>query len=127
MTFVILRYIVWHYSRAFEDIVRIGLNFLWFVYHYFSIPNLVKTLFSPWERLHEKYLSVFRFEDWLGALATNTIMRIVGAITRIFTIILGFICIALLFFLEIFFIVVWPLIPVFILGLIVKGIFLVIF
>jgi hypothetical protein len=124
MTLVILRYFVWHYTKAFEDVIRIELNFFWSVYHFFSIPNLFRSLFSPWERLRERYSSIFKFEEWFGSLIVNVIMRIVGALIRFVTILLGIACLFLAGIIGVLFLILWPFIPVFILGLIAQGIYL---
>ena len=125
MTLVIFRYLAWHYTKAFEDVIRVELNLLWSIYHFFSIPNLFRSMFSPWERLKEKYSSVLKIEEWLGSLVVNIMMRIVGAIIRFTTILLGTFCLLLACILGTVFLILWPLIPVFIFGLIAQGIYLI--
>ncbi len=99
------RYIGWHYSVAFADMAQNAKNSLLFLYNFFSINVLFKTLFAPWERMGDSYKKGFNPEDFFATLAVNTVMRVVGFIMRTFLIILGsisilcdvvFICISFL-------------------------------
>jgi hypothetical protein len=83
-------YILWHYSRALINGATIWANLMWFVVHFFSIPLLLRTLFSPWKRMHEEY-SRGGFEDFMGMLVVNIMTRVVGFLTRIFVLLIGFV------------------------------------
>ena len=78
-------YIAWHYSAALADILRVWGNMMWFTFHFFSTGRLVTTLFSPWQRMQEEYpkKGTFDIEYFLGTLAVNIIMRLVGFIVRV--------------------------------------------
>lgn len=122
-------YILWHYTKAWQDLFRVIGNYLWFVGNYFSINLLLGTLFSPWRRMAivgGKGTS----DSFLGALLINTFMRVVGFLMRSITILVGafvlFVCITL----SCALIIVWLLLPVIVffmffagLGQIIKSIF----
>jgi len=97
------------------------LEFLKFGFNMFSIPLLLKTLFSPWHRYMTAYPEGI---DPIGALKTlfgNIMSRIIGLIIRVVFIVLG-----LLF--ELFIIVaglalflVWIFLPILVLYLLFLG------
>jgi hypothetical protein len=92
-------YLVWHYSRALQDIIGIILNYLWFVNHLFSVPDVLKTLFVPWKRMQEKKVRILIDPGaFFGNILVNIIMRIVGFVVRsvlLFMATCGFVFIAL--------------------------------
>lgn len=47
-------YLVWHYSAALSDMFYIWWNYIWFVNHLFSVPDVIGSLFSPFKRLQEE-------------------------------------------------------------------------
>lgn len=76
-------YLVWHYSTALSDILHIWWNYLWFVGYLFSVPEVLRTWFSPWKRLHEKKVNIFKSpEDFFANIFVNLIMRLVGVLIR---------------------------------------------
>ncbi len=121
MTFV-LHYINWHYTVAIIDLIRIVRNFIWFFYNFFSISILLKTLFSPFNKLGEGYKKSLKPTKWAETFLINTLMRIVGALLRSVLILLGIIFVILTAVLGTVFFFVWLLAPIFVLVLIVIGI-----
>ena len=100
-------YIIWHYTTAIKDIFLICRDFLWFLYNYFSISLLLRTLFSPWKRLGEEkrgsFDPVFLFIDLL--------MRIFGFIMRSIVIVFGILICVLFIFMTPFFVAIWLVLP----------------
>lgn len=84
-----VHYLLWHYTTGFADLFGVVRNFLWFFYNFFSIPLLLRTLFSPLERLQEKYTGGLDVAEFFSTLAVNIIMRLVGAALRLFVIVFG--------------------------------------
>src|SRR3989344_4322818 len=70
---VIPAYIVWHYTTALRDIWGILTNFLWFFWHFFSMPVLLKTMF----------LSRYK-------LTTNIFLQIKSFLIRVVVLIFAF-------------------------------------
>lgn len=104
-------YLNWHYGRAFADILVVWTNFFWFSLHFFSIPLLIRTLFSPWRRLHEEYQRGFHPQEFAKSLIINIIMRIVGAIARIVIIIIGILVLLTVTIVGIVFLLFWTIAP----------------
>lgn len=92
-------YLQWHYTRALADLAVISSNFFWFVYEFFSIPLLLRTLVVPFRRITETPQRTFDIGAWLAAKTVNTLMRLVGVVVRLWVIVLGFLslcCVTLL-------------------------------
>lgn len=117
-------YFVWHYTRAYRELIHIEKNIFWFLFHFFSLPELTRTLFSPWKRLGENYGSIFDTEEFFAALVTNSLMRIVGIVMR--AIIIGAGSIVLIIALVGSFIAafVWTLLPLIIIFAFITGLVL---
>lgn len=116
-------YFLWHYGYAFIGMFRIWSNFFWFFYHFFSIPVLIRTLFSPWKKMREERESAgFSIQGIFSILVVNTIMRIIGFLFRVVLIAIGIISIIFVFFAGVIVFIVWILAPVLMLLSFVSGI-----
>ena len=104
----------WHYGAAWIDILRVYTNCTWFVWHFFSISLLLKTLFQPFQRIHDTYTtdSDHVVEDFFGTLVVNGAMRVVGACMRLFLIALGAVVLAVELLLGLAVCALWPVLPV---------------
>ena len=111
---------MWHYTTAWVDIARLYSNFAWFLFHFFSIPILLRTLLSPWKRLHESRKG--SEGGALGAFLLNSVTRIAGAVIRLATITAGVFSLALLTVVFIAFLFAWLFIPLILLWLVITGI-----
>lgn len=89
---IVHHYLLWHYSRAFLEIFHVWLNFLWFVVHFFSIPQLMRSWLSPWKRMVEDRGEKWNLEDLAGYIIIGLISRIIGFILRTIIISIGLIC-----------------------------------
>ncbi len=116
---IIPYYLLWHYGIALRDIKNIWFTFIAFIYKFFSIPVLLKTLFSPWERIKDSYGS--RKESFVETFIFNSMMRFVGVFIRLFFISIGFFAIATIFLLGIIFYVIWFFLPFIIINIAVWG------
>jgi hypothetical protein len=121
-------YIRWHYGLALLQLFHIWFNFLWFVVHVFSLPLLIRTLFSPWHRLREEYGKKGGINpgDFFGSVLINLIMRIVGFIVRIVVITIGLTTLILTMLAGLIFLVLWLIAPLIIVTLLLKGVPLII-
>lgn len=86
--FLFLDFTVWYYSKALIDVLSVWFNFMWFITHFFSIPLLGKTLFSPWKRMTDDSKAK-TIENFFEALVMNIMSRIFGAIARLALITIG--------------------------------------
>jgi len=114
-------YIIWHYSKAFGDILELSRNFLWFGYHFFSFSLLLKTLFSPFYRIQEAYKGGLKLELLMESIVANTVSRIVGFIFRIFVIFSGIIFEVSVLVLSFMALMLWFFFPAVVAWLFVAG------
>lgn len=121
-TLFIARYIGWHYGKGLEGFFLTWWNVIWFIYHFFSIPLLIRTLFEPFQRLQEKHGKGLDMAQIASAIAVNTIMRLVGATARGAVIAVGIIMLAFALAGGFVLLVSWLLLPFLVLTLVTLGI-----
>ncbi len=111
----------WHFKEAPIEIYRAWVNFLIFNFEFFSIGVLLRTLFSPWERVSEGYSGgISNISENIQVLILNGFSRILGFLVRIIFIIIGILFQIAVFICGLFIIVFWFIFPF----LIVFGIFI---
>ena len=118
---LIISYFAWHYSRAFVEIWNTCTNYIWAVWHFFSVPLLLKTFFSPWHKMDVEYGKGFSIDNFFGPLIVNTLMRLVGMVMRAIIVCLGLICIVVVFSFGVFITIVWIFLPVIFVTLLWQG------
>jgi hypothetical protein len=123
---VILGYLKWHYGKAVFSLSSIWKNYWYFNYEFFSIRLLIRNLFDPWKRMSDSYPNSFDLKKYFQAFIANSIMRVVGLILRIAVLIIGIICHLLLITLYPIILIAWLVLPLFVLILMIIGIFLII-
>ena len=105
-------YVKWHYGRAFRSLWRIVNNFIYFFYNLFSIPLLLRTLFSPWKKMTEqKQRGLHAPQEIFERIAGNIFVRIIGFIIRIVTVTVGLVFCLGIFVCGLLFTIVWIFIP----------------
>jgi len=118
-------YIGWHYSLALAAWWRIYTNCLWFLFNFFSVSILIRTLFSPWRRLTESYPTSFAPGAAAEILIINLLMRAVGLVIRTVFILFAGLTLTIAFFLGWLALVFWLVAPVVILGSFFTGFYLI--
>ncbi len=107
--------VIWYYTVAL-------FTFIWFLYHFFSIPVLVSTLFSKWKRIGDVRRKKFDIKDFFSVFIINSTMRLIGFFLRSGVIVAGIISIACAIVVETAFFFVWLFLPVIIVILFIVGI-----
>jgi len=103
----------WYFIEVPKNIISGWRNFLWFGMNYFSIPLLLKTLFSHWRRYAWSYGRGFDIVRYFNVFFSNLMSRILGALMRIILIFIGIIFEIFIFFLGLIILVGWFLLPLF--------------
>jgi len=107
----IFPYIFWHFVEFPKKLSKAILNFLKFGARYFSIPFLLKTLFSHWHRFSWQYPRGFDPLVYLEVFVSNLISRTIGFILRTFLILAGILFEIFIFILGILVLIIWYLLP----------------
>ncbi len=105
-------YLYWHYTRGITELSKNLLNFLIFELNFFSVKDLLLTLFAPFQRLRESYgNSIVDFESIASAFVVNTLMRIIGFIVRSVILIVAFIVLLISTLLVPVLLILWLVLP----------------
>lgn len=108
---IFLQWFCWQFFDVSKSILVGWKNFLKFGLNYFSIPLLLKTLFSPWRRYRWTYPKAFDIGIYLEVFFSNLISRILGLILRVFLIFFGFLTEILFIFGGLFILFIWLILP----------------
>lgn len=123
---IVHNYLLWHYSRAFLEIFHVWFNFIWFVIHFFSIPQLMRSWLSPWKRITESRGNKWNLEDLAGFIIIGLISRIIGFILRTSVIVIGLISLLFVILIGFSIYALWIALPLIIIAMAVFGITLII-
>ena len=114
-------YLLWHYSRAFSELFHIWLNFIWFTINFFSLPQLIRSWFSPWRRITEERGEKWDLEDLAGYLIIGLVSRLVGFIVRTGVIVAGVTALLLVTIVGFLIFALWLILPLLLIGLVIIG------
>lgn len=119
-------YIQWHYGTAFQDILRVWRNFMWFILHTSSFFGLLMTLIAPWKRIHEDLPKKGTFDPsyYLGSILINILMRFIGLFVRLIIISISLLFLLVAFSVGVVFIIFWFIAPAAIIFLLINGFYL---
>ncbi len=126
MALVLIEYYKWHYGRSLAEFFKISKTFFGFLIHFFSISLLLRTLFHPWRRMKEQYSGGLDLKALFSSLIVNTLMRLIGIISRLVIILLGIFTLLSSFVVSVVGFIVWIFLPLISIGCVVAGISLII-
>jgi hypothetical protein len=109
--FLFVDYFVWHYSSALRDLCALWLNVMWFINHFFSMPLLIRTLFSPWRRITDPFHRG-SIEDYMSSFVMNVMTRVFGAGVRLVFLGMGLVCMFICSIAFLISLAVWITLPV---------------
>lgn len=118
--------VYWFYVIAPRQIWRIESNFYGWAWRFFSIGFLSRRLFSPWHRDLTSYGRGFDFKRFFRILGWNLISRVIGAILRVFVVLLGILVLIGLVIVGVLMMIFWIFLPVFVLFFLIAGLFMII-
>lgn len=79
----------WYFYQMPRNLLLAWKNFLLFYLNFFSLPLLLKTLFSHWHRYSWAYPGGFDLGKYFEVFFSNLLSRIIGAVVRMSLIFLG--------------------------------------
>jgi len=109
---LISQYIQWHFFDMAREIKKGWTNYLKFYLNFFSIPLLLKTLFSPWRRYQWPY-GHFSISGYIYTFVSNMFSRIIGAFLRLILIVVGLFVEFFIFIFGGLFFLFWLTLPFF--------------
>jgi hypothetical protein len=112
----------WWYGNGWQQLLKNFRSRVLSVVDSFSVRQLLKTLFAPWKRIiSQPGRSV---EERFRAAIDNAFSRVVGFFVRLAVLLAAMFSLLIVIILGIAEIIVWPLLPIAIPGLIIAGLFL---
>lgn len=115
-----LAFFSWWYGQGWAGIVNSLPKRLRKTSHAFSVNLLLGTLFAPWRRIITYPGS--SLAERAQAVGDNLVSRAVGFVVRLFVLLAAFITLAITAVLLLLEIIVWPLLPVAVIGFVVLGV-----
>jgi hypothetical protein len=116
------QYLEWQFFETPRNILRAWRNFLKFNLNYFSIPLLLKTLFSHWRRYRWFYpRGGLQIGKWIETFFSNLISRAIGAIMRIILIFIGLLAEIFIFLIGLILFLGWLALPVLLIAGLIFG------
>lgn len=100
----------WWYGRGWLWTIRSSRSRLRAINEIFSVSILIRTLFSPWKQIESKKT----FQNFIQSTVDNFISRLIGAVLRFFMLLTALILTLLVLVFGLLAVIIWPLIPLFI-------------
>lgn len=124
---IINHYLVWHYGYAFIEIWHVWRSFFWFTINFFSVPQLLKSLFAPYKRVTTERGETFNLEDLAGFIIINIVSRFIGLFLRVAILLVAVLALVVLSIGIILTYIAWVTAPIVLFGFMYYGISLIIF
>lgn len=118
---ILHHYLLWHYATALREMAHVAANLLWFVVHFFSLPQLARSLFAPYRRITEERHRRFNLEDIAGYIIINLISRIIGFLLRFIILIAGLLSLVMLTVGIVIAYIFWLFAPIVLIALLIAG------
>lgn len=94
-----------------RNILKAWKNFLLFNINYFSVPFLMKTLFSYWRRYSLSYGRVISFSRYFEVFVFNMMSRLTGFVLKIFLIFIWLLTEVMMIFTGLIILSLWLILP----------------
>ncbi len=105
----------WWYGAGWKSAIRHGEKRIFDAYRLFSVPIILRTLFSPWRRVTTNPGP--GVDGILRAVIDNTVSRLVGFLARFIVLVTSAFVISVASIVSLLEIVLWVFIPAGVIGL----------
>jgi len=119
---IFIQYLTWHFLDVPKVLAKAWKNYLRFFLHFFSLPILVKSLFSPWHGITWSYGRGFSFKRYAETIISNGFSRIIGFCLRLVLIFFGLVIEIIVFIIGLLILFCWFFLPVIFILSIIYGI-----
>jgi len=113
---IFIQYLEWQFFDVPKNILQAWQNCLRFNLNYWSVPLLLKTLFSHWRRYQYSYGKGLNFKRYFEAFTFNMISRVLGSIMRSVLIVLGLLTEIFVFLAGAIVFLIWLILPFLLVG-----------
>ncbi|OGZ79125.1 MAG: hypothetical protein A2528_00610 [Candidatus Staskawiczbacteria bacterium RIFOXYD2_FULL_37_9] len=86
---ILIMWALWQFYEMPVFLFSVWKSYILFSLNYFSLVNLLKSLFSPWRHYRWNYPKLINMGEFFNTLISNTFSRIIGFFMRIILIIAG--------------------------------------
>ena len=118
---IFVQYLAWQFADVPQAILTGWKNCLRFNLNYWSVPLLLKTLFSHWRRYRYSYGRGFNLRRYFEAFSFNMISRVLGTLMRSVLIIFGLLTEILVILVGAIVFFIWLILPLLLIGGIFYG------
>jgi hypothetical protein len=101
----------WHFVEMPGFLFSVWKGYILFASNYFSLPILVKSLFSPWRKYRWNYPKGFDLGGFFSTLISNVFSRFLGALMRMALIVVGILFQIFVIFAGLIVFLLWLFIP----------------
>lgn len=115
-----LEFFKWWYGQGWALLVRNMRRRLVMTSNVFSVPILIRTLFAPWRRIIT--YGGAGINSQIRTAADNLVSRLVGFVVRLFVLFTAGVSLVVVMAVAAVEIAAWPLLPIAVFGLLVKGV-----
>jgi hypothetical protein len=107
-----VEWFLWHFYEMPRFLILVWKNYILFALNYFSLPVLLKSLFSPWRKYKWIYPKGFNIAEFFNTLISNTFSRVLGFFMRIILIFVGILFQIFVVFGGTIIFLLWLLVPI---------------
>jgi hypothetical protein len=108
---ILVEWFLWHFYEMPKFLILVWKNYILFALNYFSLPVLLKSLFSPWRKYKWVYPKGFNVVEFFNTLISNIFSRILGFFMRIILIFVGIVFQIFVIFVGAIIFLLWLLTP----------------
>ncbi len=119
---MLVQYFSWHFLDVPRELLKAWKNYIRFFLHFFSLPILLKSLFSPWHGITWSYGRGFSFSRYAETIISNGFSRAIGFFLRLFLIVFGLVLELAVLIMGFLILIIWFLLPLIIIFLFIFGI-----
>lgn len=119
---ILFQYFSWQFLDVPKELLKAWKNYIRFFLHLFSLPILLKTLFSPWHGITWSYGRGFSFSRYAQTIISNGFSRVIGFMLRLFLVFFALAMELIVFIAGFIIFTFWIFLPLVLIFLFVFGI-----
>lgn len=108
---ILVLWFFWQFYEMPKFLLGVWKNYIFFALNYFSLPILLKSLFSPWRKYRWNYPKWFNIGEFFSTLISNMFSRLLGALMRVVLIVIGILFQIFVIFAGLIIFLAWVLVP----------------